>query len=464
MTGDFYPTGTQAPASILDLLGKQFAAPVEWVKTMRRMYKEGIRIFVECGPKRVLTNMVLDTLPKDVLAGPLNHPKKGGILQLMETLAAMAAEGIPVDFHGGDVSRVHTGTRPRLAVVPPRDDVRALPPAPPEPHALENLLDEDIRKVADQVDFKRYLKTQGAPIRSLIKAGFDNYLTTILPMEKTAVQVKSEGMDFRPPVISGLAAGLPSDVRFPFDRACLDDLILGRNFIKKVSDGSCRQMLEKNVERLVKGPSGEARLEVIENVSGVIKLAGYFSEGTVLQEYGLEDRMIRAMDASSKLAVAAGIEALRDAGIPLVQQTRITSTGAVLPDSWALPQELRADTGVIFASAFPGMASVVDEVTREAASRYGTGAKSRLIEFYSGLISRISDAAERERITSWFVKEFGGLDARDTDELYTFNRDFLFKVMILGSGQFAQIIKAQGPNTHSDAACASYHSGHTSGP
>ena len=127
VTGDFYPIGPSAPESILDLLGKQFAAPVEWVKSMRRLYKEGIRIFVECGPKRVLTNMVLDTLSKDVLAGPLDHPKKGGIIQLMETLAAMAAEGVPVDFHGGDAARVKPSQRPRLAVVPKRSETREIP-------------------------------------------------------------------------------------------------------------------------------------------------------------------------------------------------------------------------------------------------------------------------------------------------------------------------------------------------
>ena len=304
---------------------------------------------------------------------------------------------------------------------------------------------------------------RGAPIRSLIKAGFENYVTNILPMEKTAVQVKSEGMDFRPPVISGLAAGLPSDVRFPFDRESLDDLILGRNFIKKVPDGACRQMLEKNVERLVKGPSGEARLEVIDDVSGVIQLAGYFPEGNILEEYGLEERMVRAMDAGTKLAVAAGIEALRDAGIPLVQQTKVTSTGAILPESWALPEELRAETGVILPPVFPGLTSLVDELTREAASRYGTGAKSRLIEFYSGLISRISDDAERERITSWFVKEFGGLERQRYRRALHIQPGFSLQGD--GHGQRAVCPDHQGPRPeHSRGRCLRrYHSGHTSG-
>ena len=110
VTGDFYPVGPAAPGRIRDLLGKQFAAPVEWVKTLRRLYSEGIRIFLECGPKRVMTNLTLDTLSSDVIALPTNHPKKGGIIQLMETLAALVSEGVRVDFSAaeelGEISRI----------------------------------------------------------------------------------------------------------------------------------------------------------------------------------------------------------------------------------------------------------------------------------------------------------------------------------------------------------------------
>ena len=48
------------------------------------------------------------------------------------------------------------------------------------------------------------------------------------------------------------------------------------------------------------------------------------------------------------------------------------------------------------------MASLVDEVTRQTAARYGSGAKKRLIDFYTGLVGRIHDDKERERITGWF--------------------------------------------------------------
>ncbi|MFH1112944.1 MAG: SDR family NAD(P)-dependent oxidoreductase [Pseudomonadota bacterium] len=462
VTGDFYPVGPAAPGRIRDLLGKQFAAPVEWVKSMRRMFSEGIRIFVECGPKRVMTNLALDTLSNDCIALPTNHPKKGGLIQLMETLSALAAEGMAVNFSGAyglDESRepASSAKRPELRVVPP---VAAGPPAEkPQaegfPEILEGLVDAEIREIASKAEFKRFLELQGEPIKNLIKSGYETFVKNVLPMEKTVRQVKSEGMDFKPPVISGISAGLPSDERFPFDRETLDDLILGRNFIKKVPEDGRRSMLEKNVERLHKGPAGEAELLTVTDLSGVIKLAGTFNEEEFIREYDVDERIVKTMDVTTRMAIVAGIEALKDAGIPLALQTRKTSTGHELPDSWALPPSLRKETGVIFASAFPGMASLVDEVTRGTEARYGSGAKRRLIDFYTGLVERIRDDREKERVTRWFTREFSQLSPADPEELYAFNRDFLFRVMSMAQGQLAQFIKAQGPNSHVDAACAS---------
>ena len=113
-------------------------------------------------------------------------------------------------------------------------------------------------------------------------------------LDQTAKQVESEGMDFSPVAVSGMAAGLPSDVRFPFDRETLEDLILGRNFIKKISEHGRRRMLEKNVERLLKGPSGEVETQKVEDLSDVIKLAGFFTDEEVIEEYGLDERLIRS--------------------------------------------------------------------------------------------------------------------------------------------------------------------------
>ena len=39
-------------------------------------------------------------------------------------------------------------------------------------------------------------------------------------------------------------------------------------------------------------------------------------------------------------------------------------------------------------------------------------------------------------------------------EPYEFDRKFLFRVLVLGNAQLAQIIKARGPNMQTNAACA----------
>ena len=50
------------------------------------------------------------------------------------------------------------------------------------------------------------------------------------------------------------------------------------------------------------------------------------------------------------------------------------------------------------------------------------------------------------------LEEFSQLNPAESDQLYTFNRDFLLKVIGVAHGQLAQFIKAQGPLFY--AACA----------
>ena len=43
---------------------------------------------------------------------------------------------------------------------------------------------------------------------------------------------------------------------------------------------------------------------------------------------------------------------------------RTTTTGSRLPDRWVLPEALRDDTGIVFASAFPGVDDFAGELNR----------------------------------------------------------------------------------------------------
>ena len=76
VTSGWYPTGEGAAEMAIDNLAKQVAAPVEWTAQMERMYEDGARIFVECGPKRALTGFTVAILKKRPhRALYANHPK-----------------------------------------------------------------------------------------------------------------------------------------------------------------------------------------------------------------------------------------------------------------------------------------------------------------------------------------------------------------------------------------------------
>ncbi|MDQ1286168.1 MAG: hypothetical protein QG663_1598, partial [Thermodesulfobacteriota bacterium] len=213
VTGDYYPVGPGAPSRIRDLLGKQFAAPVEWVKTLRRLHSDGIRVFLECGPKRVMTNLTMDTLTKDTLALPTNHPKKGGITQLLESFAALIVEGFEIDIDAAEILSLSDAVpskrkKSSLTLVSKgHDSIQRLgyetnlehdPPS-----SLDWLLDEELKEIVSRKEFKKFVELQVNPIRTLIKSSFSSFVENILPLEKTVTMVKTEGMNFKPVVISG---------------------------------------------------------------------------------------------------------------------------------------------------------------------------------------------------------------------------------------------------------------------
>ena len=79
---------------------------------------------------------------------------------------------------------------------------------------------------------------------------------------------------------------------------------------------------------------------------------------------------IAALGRDTQLAIAAGIDALRDAGIPLVLRYQPDDARArSCPTAGRCPDALRDDTGVIFASAFPGLEEMADEVARHTEDR-----------------------------------------------------------------------------------------------
>jgi 3-oxoacyl-(acyl-carrier-protein) synthase/NAD(P)-dependent dehydrogenase (short-subunit alcohol dehydrogenase family)/acyl carrier protein len=109
---------------------------------------------------------------------------------------------------------------------------------------------------------------------------------------------------------------------------------------------------------------------------------------------------------------------------------------------------MRDDTGVIFASAFPGMDAFADEMERH----YTDLARRQQLEALRSLRARVTDAEPVAAELDHRIREIEALLAEDG---YQFDRRFLFRVLSMGHSQFAEIIGARGPNTQVNSACAS---------
>ncbi|GAP15606.1 polyketide synthase module [Longilinea arvoryzae] len=247
-------------------------------------------------------------------------------------------------------------------------------------------------------------------------------------------------------VITGTGLGLPGRGKHVFEADNVDRILRGDQFIEPLSDEKRRGMLERRVTRLVKSEAG-AQMVTIDSLDQTIKLAGQSGDFDLAEEFGVPRDRVEATDISTQLAIAAGIEALRDAGIPLVMRYKRTSTGSALPDRWMLPEPLADETGVIFASAFPGIERLAEESARF--SEYQS--LNNQITELRDLQGKFPAQAELQQALARRVQE---LEAQLEKLDYHFDRRFIFRILAMGHSQFAEYIGARGPNTYVNAACS----------
>ena len=117
-------------------------------------------------------------------------------------------------------------------------------------------------------------------------------------------------------------------------------------------------------------------------------------------------------------------------GIPLVMRYKTTTKGTQLPDRWGLPDALRDDTGVIFASAFPGYDSFAQ---RSDGATTRTGARARAS---SRRCERCGarDARRRRRCRPAEIdrRHRASCAPRSSSSRTRFDRRFLFRVLVDG--------------------------------
>lgn len=90
-----------APEQARQILARHLINPVNFIDEIRNMHQAGIRIFVEVGPRTVLTGLVKAILKnRDVFAVAMDASsgQKSGITDLAKTLCLLAAVGYPADL------------------------------------------------------------------------------------------------------------------------------------------------------------------------------------------------------------------------------------------------------------------------------------------------------------------------------------------------------------------------------
>jgi malonyl CoA-acyl carrier protein transacylase/3-oxoacyl-(acyl-carrier-protein) synthase/acyl carrier protein len=409
VTGEFYPADADVD-TMLDLLGRQVASPVRFIDGLRTLYAAGARVFVEVGPKKALHGFVEDVLGDQVLALFTNHPKTGDIASFNQALCGLYAAGLGY-------------AAPDAAAGSPAPAAAPVGRTPMTDQMTDQQYAELGRLVVDAVE----RGTHGGPVEAA------------RPTATASV------------VVTGAALGLPGVERV-FDDENIARILDGQQFIDAIPHRLRREMVDRHITRLVKRASGDPTFEAIDNEAEVIKLAGRSAPLDVVDEFGVDAARDAALDSTTRLAIGAGFDALRDAGIPLVMHYKTTTLGTQLPDRWGLPESMRDDTGVIFASAFPGLDNFAQDLERYYIDRSNREQLAALEAVRARTTDprSVQDSADAE--IDRRIHELR--HAIETDP-FVFDRRFIFRCLSMGHSQFAEIIGARGPNTQVNAACAS---------
>ncbi len=445
VTGEFYPVTVDA---IKDMLELQIASPVQWVKGLETLYAAGARTFVEVGPKKALKGFVDDVLGEheDVLSLFTNHPKTGEVQAFNHAVCGLYAAGYGTTAVALDQTRPIAVSQPAS---PPPSQPAAQPPATPAftptsmpmPAPAASTLTHDPKGVS---------MTSTPPTADALSQTLLHALQQLAQAASGPLHAPAYDRNAAPAgsvVLTGAGLGLPGPDKAVMDPDNALRILRGEQFIDLIPERFRQRIADKRITRLVKGEDGSGHFVTIEDPADVIKLAGRAGSFDLAAEYGVPEKLIEALDITTQLAMAAGLDALREAGIPLVQTYKLTSKGTYLPEKWVLPEPLRDETGVIFASLLPGNDRLADEF-----QRYFTWENRRAqLAMLEDLRHYAADPAALAEVN----RRAAGLREQLAAEPYAFDRRFLFRIMAMGHSQFAEFIGARGPNTQVNAACAS---------
>ncbi len=227
VTGEIYP---QTREGILDILGQQVASPVQFIKGMNTLYDNGVRIFAEIGPKRVLNSLANDNLKgkTDVTLLSTNHPRKGAVVSFNEALCGMLAAGV---LPAGAASSAAAEQSVREAVQLQSPAATVAPGIAPQNNGHDH--------------------SNPGPVIVFPGAGR-------LPLTGSVV-------------VSGAGLGLPGKKGHVFDDANIESILRGEIRIEGLPIGLREKMVERNAVRVEKSEAG-AQMVNINDLDMTIKL------------------------------------------------------------------------------------------------------------------------------------------------------------------------------------------------
>ena len=398
---------------VKDLLARQIISPVEFIKSIENVYESGRTHFIEIGPSRLLVNL-LKNINIAEYSTAVSVDDKVGEVSSFEKCRKYLLDCNSI-FEAKPVSEMVFKTREQLPQIEVSEDFE--------------FFKQNNQKLIDQILYKEY---QSQKRQSAIDA--------------------IEKFDFNTSkiVISGVSVGLPGKARRVFAADNFDAILNGENFIDPLTREAQEKIIDKNITKLYKQPDGNARFVQITKAEDVVHLAGQLGYFDLTDEYGIKAQY----DVSMAIAIAAGIEALKDADIPLVMQYKKVKGGAsMIPDGFALPEDMQEETGVIVSSILPNIETFITELEKYYYEKLFLKPYEEFENIYYYLMEKIKEPDIKEQLTEWFFKA----KSRKQPEFTTFkfDRNFLANATPLGAAYLAQVIKAKGPNTLVSAACAS---------
>jgi hydroxymethylglutaryl-CoA synthase len=274
---------------------------------------------------------------------------------------------------------------------------------------------------------------------------------TSMGLKRNQTMVWASGRPNVRVVVTGIAAALPGRTKDVFAKGVsnVQRIIAGETFIGPIPDTVKDSMLDKNVALLSKNADGSQTKIPIKTHESNIQLCATIGNFN-LTSYGVPESIAMTMDRAVQVAVAAGLEALKDAGI-------VTGDGEGL-SGWVLPLTMQDTTGVVYATSFPALDAAIEEVSKFFETKTIKGLQ--IPEIITGLRSRLeSSMGKLSPQSELALAEISKLAAEASSKespmkKYEFDRKFLFRVLVLGNAQLAQIVKAKGPNMQTNAACA----------